>query len=118
MLPVVWLAGEEEVLSEVVKLCLVTDLTEVRTGLSTHPDTGVATGQGLGTGLSTEPVLARLTAQSRTPEVRTLPETGLLAGLAGLGTGLGAVRVPTPSLAGLGAEAGQATGLSTDVTTL
>ena len=116
--PVLWIAGEEEVLSEVVKLVLVTDPAEVGTGLSTDPDTGVATGQGLETGLSTEPVLAWLTAEPGTVEVRTLPETWLLARLAGLGTGLGAVRVSTPGLAGLGAEAGQATRLSTDVTAL
>ena len=119
MLPVLRLAGKEEVLGEVVELFLVTDPAEGRAGLPAHSDAGVAAGQGLETGLGTELVLARLTAQPRTLEVGTPPETGLLARDTRLRTGPATLRVTTPGLTeSLGAEAGQTTPLSTDMTTL
>ena len=96
----------------------MTEPAEVRAGLPTDPDTGVATLQLERTGLAAELVVTGLTAGPATLEVGTLSEAGLLAGNTGLGTDLATLGVTTAGLAVLGAEAGQTTGLSAGVTTL
>ena len=96
----------------------MTEPAEVRAGLPTDPDTGVATLQLERTGLAAELVVTGLTAGPATLEVGTLSEAGLLTGNTGLGTDLATLGVTTAGLAVLGAEAGQTTGLSAGVTTL
>ena len=116
--PVVWIAGEEQILCEFVKLFSVTELAKGRTRLATDPETEVATLQLERTGLSTELGVTGFTAGPGTLEVGTPSEAGLLAGNTGLRTGQATLGVSTASLAVLGTETGQTTGLPTGVTTL
>ena len=101
-----------------VELFSITETADIRAGLPTDPDTGVATLELEKTGLSTELGVTGLTTELETLVVGALSQTGLLAGNTGLRTGLPAVRVTTAGLTVLRTETGQSTGLSTGVTTL
>ena len=100
-----------------MELFSVTDPAEVRAGLPTDPDTGVATLEVERTGLGAELVVTGVTAEPGTLVVGALSQAGLLAGNTGLRTGKATLGVTTAGLAFLGTEAGQTPGLSAGVTT-